>query len=430
MADDDEGEYVELAIKKVPKSFRVSQVVQVVDFDEDEYDDEDEEDYDDFEEQPAEEPFSIPPPSPFGHSTRPPPQQAQPHPPQPKQSPQPQPQPGYSKPLPQPGGAGVPPNLPMKAPPRKLPPSAEPPQVPIPAANATGSPGGLASAGRPLPKGPPVKPLPQAPGRPLPNAPAPVGRKLPTPAPKGPSPGYNNLSQSQNNSQSNVAAMHEKMAGLSFSSPSVPLHPKTPSPAPTTRDETLSPRDTTDDGEAGDRSSFVVMNSTPSNFAGGKRFSKTDQQPITRRPTASKLPEVKKYGSEVKEGVVEDPTKARTAVSVSNPADDVLKREEADEHVLAKGWLLKKGRRVKNWKKRWFVLKGPKLYYYKKANDESSKKGIVHLESCIIEDLKPRPDSRRVKQFRICGSFRDILLLTHFVQHSPVWRFWFKEESY
>jgi len=42
---------------------------------------------------------------------------------------------------------------------------------------------------------------------------------------------------------------------------------------------------------------------------------------------------MKKYGSEVKEGVVEDPTKARTTVNVNNPVEDVLKREDADEHV-------------------------------------------------------------------------------------------------
>jgi len=210
---DDEEEYVELSIKKVPKSFRVSQVVQVVDVDEEEYPDEEDDYYDDEEDgHVEEEPFSVPPPSPFGAGLKktPPPRQApQPGLPsyQPKSSfppqqqhhqPAHQPQ-SFTKPLPQPSSA-----LP-KGPVRPAHPAPTPGGSPSvgggagAGAGAGGSPG-LAVPQRPLPKGPPGKPLPQAPGRALPSAPAPTpgGRKLPMPAPKAapPTPGHGNLSQS------------------------------------------------------------------------------------------------------------------------------------------------------------------------------------------------------------------------------------------
>ena len=62
--------------------------------------------------------------------------------------------------------------------------------------------------------------------------------------------------------------------------------------------------------------------------------------------------------------------------------------------------MLKKGRRVKNWKRRWFILKGPRLYYYKSQHrKEKDKAGTVNLESCVIDEIKQRKDSRKVITF-------------------------------
>ena len=49
------------------------------------------------------------------------------------------------------------------------------------------------------------------------------------------------------------------------------------------------------------------------------------------------------------------------------------------EHV---GWLFKKGRIMKNWKKRFFVLRGQKLTYYVDKDKPESRRGSIHLKSC------------------------------------------------
>eukprot|EP00736_Rhodelphis_marinus_P010551 Rmarinus@m.18454 len=47
------------------------------------------------------------------------------------------------------------------------------------------------------------------------------------------------------------------------------------------------------------------------------------------------------------------------------------------------GWLTKQGAVVKNWKRRWFVLKDKNLYYFKKPSDLEPK-GTVNLEDVTI----------------------------------------------
>jgi hypothetical protein len=57
--------------------------------------------------------------------------------------------------------------------------------------------------------------------------------------------------------------------------------------------------------------------------------------------------------------------------------------EKIDEGILLEGWLIKEGRLVKSWKKRWFVLTKNKLSYY--ATKEKTKlKGEVVIETCTI----------------------------------------------
>merc|ERR1712137_762359 len=45
-------------------------------------------------------------------------------------------------------------------------------------------------------------------------------------------------------------------------------------------------------------------------------------------------------------------------------ASSILDMIESDKSVYLSGWMNKKGRKVRNWKRRWFVLKGSKLSYY------------------------------------------------------------------
>jgi hypothetical protein len=52
-----------------------------------------------------------------------------------------------------------------------------------------------------------------------------------------------------------------------------------------------------------------------------------------------------------------------------------------DDGVYKEGWLTKEGRRVKNWKKRWFILKERSLCYYTAKN---KLKGEISLELCSV----------------------------------------------
>jgi len=70
------------------------------------------------------------------------------------------------------------------------------------------------------------------------------------------------------------------------------------------------------------------------------------------------------------------------------------------------GWLTKQGGSWKNWKRRWFVLKGDCLYYFK-TNKDTEETGIIELtrESVVREEPKKKryafsvattPDAKRI----------------------------------
>jgi hypothetical protein len=46
------------------------------------------------------------------------------------------------------------------------------------------------------------------------------------------------------------------------------------------------------------------------------------------------------------------------------------------------GWLTKQGHKVKNWKRRWFVLKDPTLAYYVKPRD-TTPAGVIILDDIL-----------------------------------------------
>ena len=63
------------------------------------------------------------------------------------------------------------------------------------------------------------------------------------------------------------------------------------------------------------------------------------------------------------------------------------------EKVICSGWMKKKGGIVKNWKKRWFELRGSRIYYYTENGGEL--KGTIELSKDSVAkadpDLKNQP---------------------------------------
>ncbi|KAH7832081.1 putative connector enhancer of kinase suppressor of Ras 2 [Monocercomonoides exilis] len=78
---------------------------------------------------------------------------------------------------------------------------------------------------------------------------------------------------------------------------------------------------------------------------------------------------------------------------------------------ITEGWLTKQGHIRKNWKRRWFVLRGTTLYYYAKKEDKKEK-GFIQLPGYIMENANDvtgklhsfhllNPSNPKKKQFYI-----------------------------
>ena len=80
--------------------------------------------------------------------------------------------------------------------------------------------------------------------------------------------------------------------------------------------------------------------------------------------------------------------------TTSDPSE-ILDLIENDKAIYYSGWMTKKGRKVRNWKRRWFVLKGHYLSYFAKET-EKTPLGEINLETCMIDELKEREESGRV----------------------------------
>eukprot|EP00735_Rhodelphis_limneticus_P008517 TRINITY_DN2155_c0_g1::TRINITY_DN2155_c0_g1_i1::g.12753::m.12753 TRINITY_DN2155_c0_g1::TRINITY_DN2155_c0_g1_i1::g.12753 ORF type:complete len:456 (-),score=146.91,sp/P54644/KRAC_DICDI/44.54/1e-132,Pkinase/PF00069.20/1.9e-75,Pkinase_Tyr/PF07714.12/9.4e-36,PH/PF00169.24/1.3e-23,PH_11/PF15413.1/1.1e-08,PH_3/PF14593.1/1e-05,PH_3/PF14593.1/1.6e+02,Kinase-like/PF14531.1/19,Kinase-like/PF14531.1/3.4e-05,Pkinase_C/PF00433.19/1.4e-05,PH_9/PF15410.1/9.9e-05,PH_9/PF15410.1/4.6e+03,PH_8/PF15409.1/0.00068,PH len=68
---------------------------------------------------------------------------------------------------------------------------------------------------------------------------------------------------------------------------------------------------------------------------------------------------------------------------MSLSSNDKQETSAAIKNAQLEGWLTKQGAVVKNWKRRWFVLKDKQLYYFKKPSDLEPK-GTVNLEDVTI----------------------------------------------
>ncbi|KAF9112535.1 hypothetical protein BGX27_003214 [Mortierella sp. AM989] len=115
--------------------------------------------------------------------------------------------------------------------------------------------------------------------------------------------------------------------------------------------------------------------------------------------------------SSEEEDVADDPTvleAGRIAAAANAPGSGLVTGEQLESKVVRQGYLLKFGNKYKTWRKKWFVLRGDKLTYYKNAK-EYQPLGIIPL-STIIDSLQTDPVSKS-KQYclRIVTSKRSFV---------------------
>ncbi|KAG0268554.1 hypothetical protein BGZ95_002421 [Linnemannia exigua] len=82
----------------------------------------------------------------------------------------------------------------------------------------------------------------------------------------------------------------------------------------------------------------------------------------------------------------------RVATEANAPGSGIVTGEQVESKVVRSGSLLKLGNKYKTWRKRWFVLRGDKLTYYKN-HKEYQPHGIIPL-STIIDCLQTDPVSK------------------------------------
>eukprot|EP01094_Clydonella_sp_ATCC50884_P019056 TRINITY_DN3643_c0_g1_i3.p1 TRINITY_DN3643_c0_g1~~TRINITY_DN3643_c0_g1_i3.p1 ORF type:complete len:525 (-),score=166.55 TRINITY_DN3643_c0_g1_i3:1269-2738(-) len=89
--------------------------------------------------------------------------------------------------------------------------------------------------------------------------------------------------------------------------------------------------------------------------------------------------------------------KLNSSVTLSSSTQQLVASDsESTEKVVYSGWLTKKGRKVRNWKKRWCIVQGKYLSYYLSPSAKAAeKKGEINLGTCIIEELSHREESVR-----------------------------------
>ncbi|KAF8933022.1 hypothetical protein BGZ58_006631 [Dissophora ornata] len=125
--------------------------------------------------------------------------------------------------------------------------------------------------------------------------------------------------------------------------------------------------------------------------------------------------------SSEEEDVVDDPTvleAGRVAAAANAPGSGLVTGEQLESKVVRQGFLLKLGKRSKTWRKKWFVLRGDKLTYYKNAK-EYQPLGIIPLSN-IIDSLQTDPVSKHKlyclrivtskRSFVCCADDEDTLL--------------------
>lgn len=72
------------------------------------------------------------------------------------------------------------------------------------------------------------------------------------------------------------------------------------------------------------------------------------------------------------------------------------------------GWLTKQGGSIKTWKKRWFVLKGQQVYYFK-SNKDNVVTGVIDLEPDSF--VKEEPAAKKKKNMFSVGTKKRIFFI-------------------
>jgi cytohesin len=87
------------------------------------------------------------------------------------------------------------------------------------------------------------------------------------------------------------------------------------------------------------------------------------------------------------------------------PEDDGNDLMHTFFNPVKEGWLLKQGGRVKNWKRRWFILNDNCLYYFEYTTDKEPK-GIIPLENVQVREV---PATHKPHCFEIHSVGNDII---------------------
>mmetsp|Transcript_6443 Transcript_6443/g.19522 ORF Transcript_6443/g.19522 Transcript_6443/m.19522 type:complete len:1618 (-) Transcript_6443:166-5019(-) len=84
------------------------------------------------------------------------------------------------------------------------------------------------------------------------------------------------------------------------------------------------------------------------------------------------------------------------------------------------GWLSKQGGRVKNWKKRWFILRNTTLYYFTsaQANDQA---GSIPLHACSVSRSQGTSSGRKKYEFQIVTRHRVYFLRSESEEDTNKW---------
>jgi uncharacterized membrane protein YgcG len=105
--------------------------------------------------------------------------------------------------------------------------------------------------------------------------------------------------------------------------------------------------------------------------------------------------------------------------------------DEEDLTPTIAGWLQKRGRKRKNWKRRWFVLHGGKLSYYAKESAGATKGAMNISESAIsvaggangaVLGATPSPEGGRPFYFQVWNDFRVLHLAAADATELLSWR--------
>ncbi|KAI8601198.1 hypothetical protein EDD21DRAFT_290429, partial [Dissophora ornata] len=134
--------------------------------------------------------------------------------------------------------------------------------------------------------------------------------------------------------------------------------------------------------------------SAPSTSAAAAALAASKKPELVKQGSGTFLPPRKQNQSPLS---LSDPglltsTGGSSDTAANAPGSGLVTGEQLESKVVRQGFLLKLGKRSKTWRKKWFVLRGDKLTYYKNAK-EYQPLGIIPLSN-IIDSLQTDPVSK------------------------------------